>query len=275
MSRFAVEVALHWTAVACYIASAVVFANAVIFRHPDRARWGRWTAALGLVPHAVAIGVRWVAIGHGPYMLRYEVLSSDAFIAIAFLLAFLWRRPRWDALAVVVMPIAILAIALGLFSNAEIRYLPPTLRSIWLGFHITFAKLAGAAFLLSVASSVLLLTGARAWPGNWTERIPDPGVLDTYTVRFIGFGFVFWTVTIAAGSIWANQSWGRYWGWDLIETWSLITWLVYGSFLHARLFFRLRARATAWAAIASFAIFILTLLVLPFLMPSLHSAYFQ
>jgi ABC-type transport system involved in cytochrome c biogenesis permease subunit len=105
--------------------------------------------------------------------------------------------------------------------------------------------------------------------------VPGSAVLDAYTVRFVGFGFLFWTITIAAGAIWANQSWGRYWGWDPIETWSLIAWLVYGLFLHARLFFRLRPASTAWCSVGAFAVFILTLLILPFLIPSMHSAYFQ
>ena len=61
----------------------------------------------------------------------------------------------------------------------------------------------------------------------------------------------------------------------MIETWSLITWLVYGTFLHARRFFRLKPAATAWAVVFCFAVFVLTLLILPFLLPSLHSAYFQ
>jgi len=100
-------------------------------------------------------------------------------------------------------------------------------------------------------------------------------VLDAYTVRFVGFGFLFWTIAIAAGAIWANQSWGRYWGWDAIETWSLVSWLAYGTLLHARLFFRLRPVPTAWSSVAAFAVFVLALLVLPFLVPSLHAAYFQ
>lgn len=86
---------------------------------------------------------------------------------------------------------------------------------------------------------------------------------------------MFWTITIAAGAIWANQSWGRYWGWDPIETWSLIAWIAYGLLLHARLFFRLRHVGTARASLGAFAVFTLTLLMLPFLIPSMHAAYFQ
>lgn len=276
MSTFAVEVTLHWIAVGLYIAATALLANAVVFGHgAARARWGLAAAAVGLVPHGAAIVVRWIASGHGPYMLKYEVLSSNAWIAITACLLFLWRRPAWRALGLVVLPAAILALALGLFSNSEIRRIPPSLRSMWLIFHITCAKLAAAGFLLSLAAAVLQLLRARDVKHPWVERVPPAEVLDAYTVRFVGFGFLFWTIAIAAGAIWANQSWGRYWGWDPIETWSLIAWLAYGSFLHARRFFRLRPIPTAWSSVAAFAVFILTLLILPFLIPSMHSAYFQ
>jgi cytochrome c-type biogenesis protein CcsB len=275
VTRFAVEVTLLWIAVGLYGLSAAFFANAVIFGHPQRVRWARWLALAGLLPHGAAIVLRWVAVGHGPYILKYEVLASNSWIAVAALLLFLWRRPTWGALALVVLPLSILAMGFGLFSNSEVREIPPSLRSIWLIFHITFAKLSAASFLLSLAAAVVILLRSRKTAWKWMERAPPSDVLDAYEVRFIGFGFLFWTITIAAGSIWAHQSWGRYWGWDAIETWSLVSWLAYGSVLHARLFFRLKPTATAWFSVGAFAVFILALLILPFIMPSLHAAYFQ
>lgn len=275
MSRFGIEVSLHWVGVGLYMLAALLIANAVIFAKPHRQRWGLWLAAAGLVPHGAAIVSRWVASGHGPYMLKFEVLSSNAWIAIALLVGFLWRKPTWSALGLVVLPAAILMVAVGLFSNPELRELPPTLRSVWLVFHIGFAKISTASFLMSVASAVVLLLKNAKHPARWLARAPDLPALDAYVVRFAGFGFLFWTFTVAAGSIWANQSWGRYWGWDVIETWSLIAWLSYGSFLHARLFFKLKPKPTALWSLGCFAVFILTILVLPFLMPSIHAAYFQ
>ena len=275
MTRFAVEVTLLWVAVGLYGLSTAFFSNAVIFGHPQRIRWGRWLAFAGLVPHGAALVIRWVAVGHGPYILKYEVLASNAWIAVAAMVLFLWRRPTWGALALVVLPLSILAMGFGLFSNSEVREIPPSLRSIWLIFHITFAKLSAASFLLSLAAAVVILLRSRDAAWKWMERVPDTSVLDAYEVRFIGFGFLFWTITIAAGSIWAHQSWGRYWGWDAIETWSLVSWLAYGSVLHARLFFRLKPTSTAWFSLGAFAVFILALLILPFIMPSLHAAYFQ
>ncbi len=275
MIGFAGQVSLHWVGAAFYVLSALLFGNAVIFDHPERIRWARLAALAGLLPHGGAIVLRWVEVGHGPYMLRHEVLSSNAWMAVAALLLFLWRRPSWGALGLVVVPVAVLAVASGLFSNPRMRELPPSLRSIWLVFHVIFAKFSAAAFLLAVATSVLLLVEWRPRAGTWLDRLPRRDALDSYTIRFIGFGFIFWTVTIAAGSIWANQSWGRYWGWDAIETWALVTWLTYGTVLHARLFFRMRPLTTAWAAVGAFMVFILSILILPFLIPSLHSAYFQ
>ena len=275
MSRFGVEVVLHWAAVGLYIVSALLFASAVIFGKESRQRFAWPVAVAGLLPHGAALIIRWVASGHGPYMLKYEVLSSNAWVALVFLLAFTFRRPRWGALALVVLPVAILMIAIGLFSNPQLKELPPSLRSIWLVFHIGFAKVSAGSFLLSLAAAtVLLITDSPTRPA-WLARAPPLEALDAYVVRFAGFGFLFWTVTVAAGSIWANESWGRYWGWDVIETWSLIAWLVYGTFLHARRFFRLKPRPTAWASVACFVIFVLTILVLPYLLPTIHTAYFQ
>jgi ABC-type transport system involved in cytochrome c biogenesis permease subunit len=219
--------------------------------------------------------MRWAAAGHGPYMMKYEVLSSNAWVAAAMLLVFLWRRPDWAPAALVALPCIFLALAVGLFSNPETRNLPPTLRSVWLIFHILFNKLALGAYLLSVSAALLLLVKERRGTGPILDRFPGPVVLEAYALRCVGFGLLFWTTTIAAGAIWANQSWGRYWGWDPIETWSLVTWLCYGAFLHLRLFVKLRRAAVAWGVIACFGVCVLTVLVLPFVVPSLHSAYFQ
>lgn len=275
MTRFALEVTLLWIAVGLYGLSTAFFSNAVIFGHPRRVRWGRWLAFAGLLPHGAALVIRWVAVGHGPYILKYEVLASNAWIAVAALVLFLWRRPSWGALALVVLPLSILAMAFGLFSNSEVREIPALapLHLARLPHHLRQALGGVLPALARRGGGDPLRSRKTAW--KWMERVPDSAILDAYEVRFIGFGFLFWTITIAAGSIWAHQSWGRYWGWDAIETWSLVSWLAYGSVLHARLFFRLKPKATAWFSVGAFAVFILALLILPFIMPSLHAAYFQ
>ncbi|WP_243285865.1 cytochrome c biogenesis protein [Geothrix terrae] len=275
MSPFVLEAILHWTSVALYILAAVLFAHALMWNHPDRVRWATRIALLGLAPHAGAILARWIAVGHGPYMAKSEVLSSNAWIAVLMLLVVLWRRPSWAGLALVALPGAILMMGLGLLASPEAKDLPPTLRSIWLVFHIFFTKLAVGAFLLAFAAAVLLLRKLKGAQSRFLERFPTADLLDASMIRFVGFGFVFWSTTIIAGAIWAHQSWGRYWGWDPIETWSLVTWLCFGSLLHLRLFYRLGSRTTAWLTIGCFGVSILTAFIFPFLVPSLHAAYFQ
>lgn len=274
MRHLTAEIALHWFGLAFYVASALLFTSGAVFGRPGHVRAARVAAAIGLVPHGAGLLLRWVEVGHGPYMLRYEVLSANAWSAFALLVLFLWRRPDWAALGVIVAPIAILTMALGLSSSSELRELPPSLRSTWLVFHVVFAKFSAAAFILATGTAVLQVLKARS-RRPWLARAPAPEVLDAYTVRLAGFGLIVWTVTIAAGAIWAHQSWGRYWGWDAIETWSLVCWITYGTFLHARVFFRMKPVPTAWAAIGAFAVFVLASVVLPFLITSLHSAYFQ
>ena len=253
----------------------MAFSYALLFAHPEKVRYGIWLTALGLLPHTAALGLRYFSVGHGPYMLKYEVLSSNTWIAVVMLLVFVLRKPSWAPVALVVLPACILMMGLGLFTNPEARSLPPTLRSMWLVFHVLFNKLAVGAFLLSVAAAVILLRKLRGSSGRWLDKLPGPAVVEAYTVRFLGFGFIFWTTTIGAGAIWANQSWGRYWGWDPIETWSLVTWLAMAILLHARLFFRLKGEATAWGTVACFSLSVLTVLIFPFIFPSMHSAYFQ
>ncbi len=275
MSPFVAETTLHWIAVAFYIGGTALYAYAILFARHERVRWALGVTVAGLLPHTAALVVRWIAVGHGPYMMKYEVLSSNAWIAVAMLSLLVWRRPRLAPVALVALPAAILMMGAGLFSNPAARDLPPTLRSVWLVFHVVFNKLAVGAFVLSAAAAALLLAKLKREHGRLLDRLPEPDVIEAYTVRFVGFGFVFWSVTIGAGAIWADQSWGRYWGWDPIETWSLVTWLCYGTLLHARRFFRLKARGTAWGTLACFGMSVLTVFIFPFLIPSLHSAYFQ
>jgi ABC-type transport system involved in cytochrome c biogenesis permease subunit len=275
MKPFALEMTLHWVAVAAYIAATHLFAYAILFDKPARVRWALWVTAVGLLPHAAALVIRYFAVGHGPYMLKYEVLSSNAWVVIVMLLLFVWRRPNWAAAAVVALSASIVMVGFALFSSPEARDLPPTLRSIWLIFHVVFNYLAVGAFLLSVAAAVVLLRKLHNGSSRWLDRLPAPDALAAQTIRFVGLGLVLWVTMIVTGAIWANQAWGRYWGWDPMETWSLVTWLCYAALLHAHLFFRLKARAIAWGTIGCFVSSVLTVFIFPFLIPTLHSAYFQ
>ena len=102
------------------------------------------------------------------------------------------------------------------------------------------------------------------------DRFPDPRVLDELGYQLILLGFLFLTIGIISGAVWANSAWGRYWGWDPKETWSLITWFVYATLLHARLTRGWHGKRIAYLSMFGFAAVIFTYFGVN-LLPGLHS----
>ena len=91
------------------------------------------------------------------------------------------------------------------------------------------------------------------------------------TDKSISFGFLFLTVGIISGAVWANSAWGTYWSWDPKETWSLITWFIYAIFLHCRFMRGWRGKRAAWISVIGFASVVFTYLGVNFLLSGLHS----
>jgi cytochrome c-type biogenesis protein CcsB len=102
------------------------------------------------------------------------------------------------------------------------------------------------------------------------ERFPDVRVLDELGYQLILLGFLFLSIGIITGAVWANSAWGRYWGWDPKETWSLITWFVYATLLHARLTRGWHGKRIAYLSMIGFAAVVFTYFGVN-LLPGLHS----
>lgn len=268
------EVALHWIAVVFYVASTFFFAYSISFRKERVAKPAVPLAFIGLLFHSAALGLRWWVTGHGPYLMKYEILSSNAWVAVGMFLIVALRYPKMKPAGVVVVPMSFLMMAVGLFLNPEIKRLPPSLEGIWLVIHVTFNALAVSALIIALGAAVLYLLKEKKGEAELFKKFPSLNVLDAYGYQFTAFGFIFWSITIVAGSIWANQSWGRYWGWDPVEIWSLITWLLYGLYLHLRLFRNWKGRKAAWMLVLCFVLSIFSIYLVPFTTESLHSVYF-
>lgn len=270
----AVYVTMTWVAAGCYALGTLANVHGVLFQNGRTERWGYWPVWFGMTVHALAILFWWRAVGHGPYMAPSEVLSSDAWVALATYFVFRAFFPRIQPASILVFPLAMLMLALGVFFNPGVRSLPPTFASIWLVFHISFYKVALGTLVIALAFSVFLLVKGRS-AAAWLARLPDLDRLDLYAYRFTGFGFVFWGIAMLAGSIWAYNSWGRYWGWDPVETWSLITWLCFGIYLHLRRFFRWSGRRAAWFLIFCFVMSLVSLFVTSHMGSSIHAEYLR
>ena len=157
--------------------------------------------------------------------------------------------------------------------------LVPALHSYWLVIHVLGAMLAGSAFLVGAAASVLFLIKSRAERTTpEAERvgflwsIPESAKIDQIAYRVHAFAFPIWTfAALIAGPIWAQYSWGRYWGWDPKEVWAFITWVVYAGYLHARATAGWKGKAAAIVALIGFACFIFNFVGVNLYVPGLHS----
>ena len=267
-------VAANWAIVIVYVLATIANVAGVLFRHDRFERISYLAAGCGMAMHTMIILFWWAEVGHGPYMAPNEVLSSDAWVAMACFFVFLRFYPRIKPASVVVFPAAFLMLALSLFYNPGIRTLPATFRSVWLIIHIGLYKIAFATLVIACALAIFYLLKKHR-DSVWLQQLPPLETLDVYSYRFAGFGFIFWTIGMLAGSIWAHQSWGRFWGWDPTETWSLITCLMFGAYLHLRRFFQVKGAVAAWFFISCFIISLVSVFGMATLSGSIHSEYFR
>jgi cytochrome c-type biogenesis protein CcsB len=269
------EVMLMWAAVTLYTIGTILFVFGAVFKLEKVLTAALWVSLAGLIPHGIAIGIRWVAVGHGPYLGFYEVVSSYAFASVVALGILAWIRPQLRLMGVIIMPLSVLMIGGAMLSPKAPLEIGPKLASYWLTIHVTFAKLSYSSFIAAFAIALVYLLRERAAenPSSMLSRLPDQTVLDDLSYRFIGVGFVFLSVMIVAGAIWANEAWGRYWAWDPIETWSLISWIVYAGYLHTRLTLGWRGKKAAWYALIALPVMVFTLIGVPLAYNSIHGAY--
>lgn len=278
MSQMNAEIMLMWITVGGYALGTALFAVGLVFAKPAVSRTAILVSLAGLVPHGIAIGTRWIRVGHGPYLGFYEVVSSFAFVAVAVLGVMTLRHRGLAFVGAVMMPIAFLLIGASMFAPRSELEITPKLASWWLTVHVAFAKLSYGAFIASFVLAVLYLmrdSGRGAAFAGLGEKLPSQAVIDDLSFRFIAVGFIFLGVMIASGAVWANEAWGRYWSWDPIETWSLVAWMVYATYLHLRLTMGWSGRNSSLVALFALPIVLFALVGVPLVYNSIHAAYLQ
>lgn len=249
-----IEAVFFWIAVWVYGFSFLSFLYGTVFKKEAWLRRGLHLTLAGFVSHTVSMGIRWWATGHPPVMGTYEnSMLGGWFIILLLIMLRNWQR-RLEVVSIVIIPVVLLMIGNGVMSNPVLSPLSPPYQSNWLWFHVFFAWVAYGAFCLGAGLGLIyLLKERRLRKGgggeSFYDRFPSLDIINDLTLRMIIFGFIALTVEIGAGAIWAYGLWGRYWGWDPIETWSLITWLTYGTYIHLGVTLGWRGRIMAWLAI--------------------------
>ncbi len=186
-----------------------------------------WLAAGSLLAGVVLRGI-WA--GRAPWGNMYEFSISSALgILVVFLVWSTQRDLRWLGLFVTIPTLLTLGMAVTVLYS-EAAQLVPALKSYWLVIHVFAAIIGGAAFTVGAATAGLSLISDK----GWFKQLPSREKLEGLTHRIISFAFPIWTFAVVAGAIWAENAWGRYWGWDPKETWAFIVWVIFAAYLHAR-----------------------------------------
>ena len=175
------------------------------------------------------------------------------------------------SLGAFVTPAALLLMGFAVDTFGVKGEVPIIFKSWWLVLHIGFAKLFAATPFLAAFCAIAYLVRAR--DEKKLARLPPAERLDLYAHQFLLVSFLFLGVMIAAGSLWAHQSWGRYWGWDPIETSALVTWIAYGVILHFRVLHRWSGPRMAWLTLGGLVLCVLTAFLVTTMVPSIHDSY--
>jgi len=205
-----------------------------------RVRHGPMFGLLGgaILLLGVAIAGRWWREGQGPFLTFYDVLLSNVFSLAVVFFVVCWRTPAVRIAALLACPFLFIMGIWLLNVPATAVPLPATFDNYWLWLHVLNGKLFLGMCLVSACSSCILLCGGSPVCSNVTKAISDALSLDRMIWALFFLAFVFHSFMLVAGSVWAHSAWGRYWSWDTLETWTLITWIVMGGVLHVRATFK-------------------------------------
>lgn len=262
LTTVALTMALASYLVCCILFVAHFFNNKLHFY-----RTARIFSIIAFIAITLAIVLRTIEVGRLPLSNMFEFTLSFIWgMSLAFLVVEIKFRPR--GLGVFFTPLTTFMVIWLLTMDQSSGPLMPALRSNWLYIHVFTAILSYGAFAVSfVVALMYLLKEQRIWH----QRLPRLELLDDLIYKIISFAMPFLTLLIVSGAIWAEDAWGSYWSWDPKETWSLITWLIYAAYLHARFIGGWKGRKSAIFAIIGFMAVMFTFVGVSYLLPGQHS----
>lgn len=253
LERLGFEIALG-----AYLISSIIFILYFSTKKRRLAEMGFTLVGFGFAFQTLALATRWFYAGHPPWVNTYEVMSFFAWAVVGAYLT-LNVRSDYKGVGTLVAPLAFATLGFASLQPANPTPLIPALQSVWLLIHVPIAILSYCAFFIAFVASVLYLfkdkqlSEGRLVEGSHRPRdssanaaravsLETIGVLDKFSLdqlddlayRSVAVGFPLLTIGIITGAIWAEAAWGSYWSWDPKETWSLITWLVFLIYLHAK-----------------------------------------
>ena len=280
--------------------------NLALFRNSNiLAKIGRFSTIIANILLFFILGSRWIVAGYFPLSNLYESLL---FLTCMLLIIYLYieTKTKSKLIGSVLIPVTLL---INGFANLTLSPemqksspLVPALQSNWLMMHVSMMLLSYGTLIIGSLLSILFLVISRfkdidlkivdnsSLPlynimlDYYEAKLvaPSPEIselgkikllqsIDNWSYRIIGLGFPFLTIGIISGGVWANEAWGSYWSWDPKETWALITWLVFATYLHARITKGWEGKKTAILGGLGFFVIWICYLGVNFLGKGLHS----
>ena len=245
-------------------------------------RIGRTGVALsyaGIVLLAACIVLRGLSTARVPWGNMYEFINLTCFSGLVAA-AVVLRKPQYRSLWVfVLVPVLILLTVSGKWLYSHAAPVMPALQSYWLPIHVSVVSIGSGVFLVAGVASILFLlkmsplgdAGRTDTIGRIVARLPDAQTLDRIAYRTTIFAFPIFGFGVIFGAIWAEEAWGRYWGWDPKETVSFIAWVVYAAYLHARSTAGWRDRKAAYINVVGFVAMVFNLFFINLVTVGLHS----
>lgn len=217
---------------------------------------------------------RYVVAGHTPITTQHEAVVFFAWALTWSYLSFRWRYTVKNFGTFVSVLVCILLV-IAMTVPRDVTPLVPALQSYWLPVHAGVSLIAYGFLSLAFCGGIMYLL--QEWElkskrfGYFYSRLPSLDSLDQLNSHCLSAGFIFLSIGIVTGSLWAYQAWGNYWQWDPKETWSLVTWFIYLVQIHQRFAAGWRGKKAAVMAIVGFGAVIFTLWGVTYLLGGLHS----
>ncbi len=229
-------------------------------------QWRRYLLAscsLGWFLHTISLALRWQRVGHGPFINLYEILSSNLWsLMLCYLVFSILAKAPLRAAGRYVVPVLALLMLWLLVTAPRDSHLPATYDTPWLYFHVLSGKVFLGLLLLATALAIAEYrrSGLALIQGDAARSV---------SYRLLAFAFVFESLMLLFGAVWAQDAWGRYWAWDPLETWAFLTWLSVIFVLHWRLNY---SRRSVYAVLLGgcFILAFLTFFGVPFVSTAPH-----
>ena len=248
-----VEDILTWACIYSYTIASILLLSGFVFKKEKILKIATYDIVPAYVAHSIICIMRWSRTGYFHANSEYENAITGGWFVIGFTVYLIFRNRALTGVALFTVPATLLFLGYGVMKAPDPLPLAASLKSSWLVIHVLFAQLAFGSYAIASGMGLLyVLKDKKVQQGiksRFYEKIPRLEIIEENMFRFVVYGFIADAIMIIAGAIWAKDLWGNYWGWDPVEVWSLISWLLYGLSIHLKVTLGWKGRKLAWIMI--------------------------